>query len=475
MVDQQNKTPLYDKLIQHGKKQPISFHVPGHKFGDVFSSRGEKAYSEILKLDATEITGLDDLHGTHGVIKQAQLLASDYFESDQTHFLVNGTTSGNLAAILATCGPGETVIVQRNCHKSIIHGLELAGAKPVFLMPQFEETTNRFSQINPNMIKQAFKEYPQARTVILTYPDYFGRAYSIKEVIEVIHAFHVPVIVDEAHGVHFKVGAPFPSPSLDEGADLVTQSAHKMAPAMTMASFLHIKGERISKSKVAYYLQVFQSSSPSYPIMASLDLARYFLSMYEDTHKNELISHVKELRGLLDESSELFRVMPLTLMDDPLKITLSPTGPHTGFEIAELLESQKVYPELATSDQVLLTVGLVPSIKLNSLKERLSQVNWELKNKQHHGTIRSEQISFPMLQTLDMNYQEMQQGTPVFVFWEVAVDRICAEAVMPYPPGIPLIMKGERVTESHKETVRSLQQQKAHFQNTAIDQGIWVF
>ncbi|MFG6150796.1 aminotransferase class I/II-fold pyridoxal phosphate-dependent enzyme [Halobacillus sp. B23F22_1] len=469
------KTPLYDRLMEHIKQDPLSFHVPGHKFGEIFPLKEKNTFKEILSIDATEITGMDDLHAAEEVIDEAQQLAADFFGADETYFLVNGSTSGNLAAILASCRPGDHVLVQRNCHKSIMHGIELAGAHPVFFTPEYEHETKRYTWIDESIIQEALHHHPRMAAVILTYPDYFGRTYPIEKVIEAIHAYNIPVIVDEAHGVHFSLGAPFPKSSLQVGADIVVQSAHKMAPAMTMSSFLHTLGSRVNKSRLTYYLQVFQSSSPSYPLMASLDVARVFLESFKEREKEKLLPYIAEIREAFNEVEAPFRVLPLTEWDDILKLTLETKEGWTGLEVAEVLEAAGIYPELATTEHVLLVCGLAPSFEIGLLKKRLEEVNWQLKIDKEHDTIKKEQLSFPKLQALDLSYQDMQQAAPEFVNWSAAAGRICAEAVVPYPPGIPFILKGERMTEQQVRSVRALLEHNTRFQNTYIKQGTWVF
>ncbi len=475
MNPSQKKTPLYEALLNLKEKNSYSFHVPGHKFGTVFSESGKELFQSILEVDATEITGLDDLHAAKGVIKEAQELASQFFESDDTYFLVNGTTSGILAAVMSVCRPGEKVIVQRNCHKSILHGLELAGAQPVFLMPDYEEDTGRYSGVTAKIINEALKQHSDASAVFLTYPDYFGRVFDMKEVCEVVHNYQVPVVVDEAHGVHFKLGPPFPPSSIDLGGDLIIQSAHKMAPAMTMASFLHVKGDKIDQSRLNYYLQIFQSSSPSYPLMASLDLARHYLASFSQADKSNLLTYIEGLRKVWSEASRYWDLLPSGYSDDPLKLTLEVRGGLSGFQVAEILEDHHLYPELATEKQVLLTIGLAPTIHLHKLHERLEEVNCQLKKQPKNATISVDQPQFPKFQTLDIDYAEMSLKSAKFLEWSYVANRICAEAIVPYPPGIPLILKGERVSKEQVTSVKSLLRQGASFQNVHVERGIWVF
>lgn len=298
----QHHTPLFDALQQFHHNQPTSFHVPGHKSGSIFPKQAEDFFASLLSLDLTEIPGLDDLHAPSGVIAKAEDLAAEFFRAVHTFFLIGGSTAGNLAMILATCSAGDKVIVQRNAHKSVMNGLELSGARSIWTAPVFDSSADRYTGPDSVSLKQALDQHPNAKAVVLTYPDYFGCTYSLKEMIDLAHQRKIPVLVDEAHGVHFSLGEPFPPSAVDLGADVVVQSAHKMAPAMTMAAYLHMKPGLVSKQKIAYYLQMIQSSSPSYPLLASLDLARSFLAEMTSERLEEILLSVKKLNEALAES-----------------------------------------------------------------------------------------------------------------------------------------------------------------------------
>ncbi|MBN6205931.1 aminotransferase class I/II-fold pyridoxal phosphate-dependent enzyme, partial [Ralstonia pickettii] len=176
MMNQKN-IPILHMLDNFQKRRPISFHVPGHKNGQVFPEEAVAHFKEILKLDMTELPGLDDLHAPEEAIAEAERLTREFFKSDHSFFLVGGSTAGNLAMILAVCKDGDKVLVQRNSHKSIINGLELAGAHPIFLTPQFDKTAQRFTSPSLETLKEALEKYPDVKAVILTYPDYFGKTY----------------------------------------------------------------------------------------------------------------------------------------------------------------------------------------------------------------------------------------------------------------------------------------------------------
>lgn len=468
---EQHRTPIYQALMLLNEKDPVSFHVPGHKNSSVFPDHARKYFDSILKFDMTELPGLDDLHEPDGIIAEAEHLAADFFHSDHTYFLVGGSTAGNLAMILAACSAGDKVIVQRNCHKSIMNGLELSGARPVFTAPVYDAAADRFTNPSVEILHTTLNQHPDVKAIILTYPDYFGKTYEIKEMIELAHENHIPVLVDEAHGVHFSIGDPFPPSALALGADVVVQSAHKMAPAMTMASFLHINSELVLKEKVAHYLQIIQSSSPSYPLMASLDLARSFLATRKQEEIKDILLSVSDVKKTLQES-EYWEVF---LTDDPLKLTLRMKKGKSAQAAARLFEGQGIYPELATHNQILFIHGFSPFRKLNQLKKAVKRVNEQLKNMANHDTIEMAKLFQQPIQELALSYAEMDKSGKKLIPFNKATGYIAAEAVIPYPPGIPLVLKGEKITAGHIETIESLLSQGVRIQHRDIDKGLNVF
>ncbi|WP_332603930.1 aminotransferase class I/II-fold pyridoxal phosphate-dependent enzyme, partial [Bacillus sp. S1(2024)] len=346
-------TPLYKALIQHARRNSHSFHVPGHHNGDVFFDDAKSIFDPLLTIDVTELAGLDDLHHPSGVIKEAQELASQLYGSVESFFLVNGTTVGNLAMILSVCEPGDTILVQRNCHKSVFHAVDLSGAEPVYLAPDVDSAMHVPTHVPLGTIKEALEAYPGAKGLVLTNPTYYGHSADLTEIITEAHHYGIPVLVDEAHGAHFILGEPFPVSALkmgadivviiteahhygipvlvDEahgahfilgepfpvsalkmGADIVVQSAHKTLPAMTMGSYLHLNSScRINRDRVAEYLNRLQSSSPSYPIMASLDIARaYVQHIIEEQKLSDILQRIQTLKQTFDSLTNAEAVNP---------------------------------------------------------------------------------------------------------------------------------------------------------------------
>ncbi len=464
------KTPIYQALINHAKQRPLSLHVPGHKNGEIFPEFAKDYFHPLLHMDLTELSGLDDLHAPNGIIAEAEELAANFFQANNTFFLVGGSTVGNLAMILATCSSGERVIVQRNSHKSIMNGVELSGACPIFINPEYDDELERYTHPSVATLQKAIHTYPDAKAVLLTYPDYYGNTYDLQAMIEEAHAYNIPVLVDEAHGVHFSIGRPFPPSALELGADVVVQSAHKMAPAMTMSSYLHMRTERVSEQSIAHYLQALQSSSPSYPMMASLDLARFFLATVTTEDKVMIIEKSAEVEQLLNESDYWL----VRRGQDPLKLTLHVKQFASANEIAKLFESEGVYPELVTHNQLLLVLGLKPFEHINRLKKAVKRINDQLKNSHKHDTIELTTLFPEKIEELALSYSEMKQYSSKKVSYKKALGYIAAEAVIPYPPGIPLILKGQWITENQISAIEKLAKQGVKIQ-LRDQSGIRIF
>ena len=436
------RRPIVDALIQFQNRQPISFHVPGHKHGIL--SGLPKEIQSALHYDLTELTGLDDLHYPEEAIKDAQLLLAEAYGAKESFLLVNGSTVGNLAMVHAACREGETVIVQRNSHKSIFHALELAHVRPVYVSPQWDEESMTAAAVSLKAIEEAIEAYPEAKAVILTYPNYYGMASrELADIISLCHDNEMAVLVDEAHGAHFQIGSPFPVSSLALGADVVVQSAHKTLPAMTMGSFLHVGSERVNVKKIRKYLRMFQSSSPSYLILASLDDARSYLQNYSQPD----VRMFMEKRERFLSSLRMIPRLAVVESDDPLKIMLR-VDHHSGYQLKEKLEQVGIEVELADLFQVLLILPLLkqwhayPFAEIRSrLKEAVAMLEEETRKDMKLQMKRTSEVTVP-----ELSFEEIDLSDQEWVSYTQIIGRIAAGMVIPYPPGIPLVVAGEKWT-----------------------------
>lgn len=441
MYMDQTKTPLVEALKQHKKKNPVSFHVPGHKNGQLSSFLD-------LSYDVTELSGLDDLHASEGCIQDAENLLSDFYQTNESKFLVNGSTVGNLAMILGSLLEGDRVFVQRNCHKSILNALKMAKAEPVFLTPEYDEHSKTVVLFSPETLKEAYRQYTNVKAVIFTYPSYYGMAGAFEKLAMIAKKNGSIVLVDEAHGAHFVL--PYegiPESALYLGADIVVQSAHKMLPAMTMGSYFHIQSSDIERDKLMFYLHALQSSSPSYPIMASLDEARAYTASYRECDHRYSIQVVNRIRTVLESKGCL-----CIKSDDPYKLLIRADS-LSGYEIQSLFEQAGLYPEMADPFQVLLVFPLLKERQITFEAEALQKLrSFHLKKgieREHfHEVKKTKGVS-----TLTLPYNEHNKYNKEFVPFHEAKGQIAGEMIIPYPPGIPLIMEGERILKEHIESL----------------------
>ncbi|MDF2856518.1 MAG: arginine decarboxylase [Neobacillus sp.] len=472
MVNQKT-IPLYRALVEHTKNKPISFHVPGHKNGQVFLAETGEFYQTFLQLDVTELSGLDDLHSPEEVIKEGEHLLASLYQVKKSFFLVNGSTVGNLAMILAACRKDDIVLVQRNCHKSVVNGIKLAKARPVFLEPEYDPIWKVATNVSLDTVKRAISLYPEAKALIVTYPNYYGMVYDLKALICHAHVHDIPVLVDEAHGAHFILDDHFPSSAVKLGADAVVQSAHKTLPAMTMGSYLHINSDRINIGKVKDYLQILQSSSPSYPIMASLDLARHYLAMYEEKDSNYLVNMIDYFKQELKQIPSIKVLEYPNSVGDQLKVTIQSRNKFSGLELQKKFEQQGIYTELADTHNILFIFPLLKDKQNYPFKLAIKKIKRILEEVPIQEVMEIIPVSKEKVKELAIPFDLMDELVTSDVSISDTAGKVCAETIIPYPPGVPLLLKGEDITVAAIEQLKSLMKSGARFQGgSSLDKGL---
>lgn len=465
----QEKTPLYSKLLQFQSENNISFHVPGHKNGALLSYDDDAWKRNLWKFDVTELNGLDDLHAPMGVIEEAEKLLTTLYGVKKSYFLVNGSTVGNLAMILSVLKEGDKVFVQRNSHKSIMNGIKLAKAQPILLNPDYEEEWKVETFLSKSTLKQAIARFPDVKTLILTSPNYYGMVGDLEAIIQLAHANGICVLVDEAHGAHFIGSDYFPPSAVQLGADIVIQSAHKTLPALTMGAYLHYNTDFIKPHEVKYYLEILQSSSPSYLIMSSLDKARHYLATYDaedrDYLQKTLTLFCKELKMIPQ-----LKVLNYSHQGDPLKITVQSTINKSGFELQKQLEKEGVYTELADSNNVLFVFPLLKKETVFPLNEILTTIKKVFSGNisgvsNERGALASIKKSGDIVE-LKLSEKEQALQNKREILLTDALHAVCAETIIPYPPGIPILMPGEEITANHINQLKNLIKDGARFQGS---------
>jgi len=479
------KAPLLEALLKHAESNPASFHVPGHHNGAALvhtlreshiedAAQLEKQLSAVMRLDVTELSSTDDLHHPEGAILEAQQLAAQCYGAEETCLLVGGSTSGNLAMILAVCSPGDIIIVQRNVHKSVINGLKLAGAQAVFLTPRMESSTGLSMTPSLEQVKQALYQFPQAKAVFLTNPNYYGMGMKLDTYAKACHEQGKPLLVDEAHGAHYGMHPDLPTSAIQAGADGVVQSTHKTLPALTMGAMLHMQGQLLDRRRIKEALAMVQSSSPSFPIMASLDISRAIVDRLGDRLFHSAIEAVHSFRMWVKETNTMFATAEPELLpgqqQDPLRLILTvPGGQLTGFELHRELEKRGCWAEMSDPLYTVLVIGphVAADEAITRLQDALRDIHESfvaepsreaLYQRQSVSDDLSEGISEPV------SFARTKDRPSKRVPLQEALHQPSAEMIIPYPPGIPILYPGERFTERHLKDIRQLSEAGARFQ-----------
>ncbi|BAY24049.1 Orn/Lys/Arg decarboxylase [Calothrix sp. NIES-2100] len=489
----QNQTPLIAALKACATNPHAPFYTPGHKRGEgIAQPLADLLGKAVFGADLTELGNLDNLFAPQGVILQAQQLAAEAFGAKQTWFLVNGSTCGIEAAILATCGTGDKIILPRNVHSSAIAGLILSGAIPIFIHPEYDAGLDIAHSITPGAVQSALQQHPDAKAVLVVYPTYYGVCGDLKAIAQITHQYNIPLLVDEAHGAHFAFHPQLPTPALAAGADLTVQSSHKTLAAMTQASMLHLQGNRIDIDRVNKALQLVQSTSPSYLLLASLDAARQQMAL----SGKQLMSRTLELAKLA--RTKISQIPRLSILSPPLSacseglgvrssgfvaldqtrltVTVSGLG-LTGFAAEEILDEKLgVTAEFASEQHLTFIISLgntqadiekliqglttlaeiTPPPTPSPQARRGGSEAREFSLAGRRGLFLWDDV-FMVGNSVQISPREAFFRTTETLPLEETSDRVCAEIVCPYPPGIPILMPGELITKTAIAYLRQIQ------------------
>ena len=474
------EAPLYARLIRRLERDPASFHVPGHQYGRTLPDDPFGVFKDIMGIDVTELEDTDDLHHPEGVIREAQQLAARCFGADETFFLAGGSTAGNLAMLLAVLDPGDAIIVQRNVHKSVLNGIALARAQAIFVAPQIEPASHLPTVPAVSDVEAALGRYPDAKAVFLSTPNYYGMHVHLAPYAEIAHRRNVPLLVDEAHGAHFGLHPACPPSAMQSGADAAVQSTHKTLTALTMGAMLHVRRDRMPMDRLRRALAAVQSSSPSYPILASLDISRAMVEAHGPAWLESGIKAARRFGAALAARNGPFEVVEPVIGEacgavDPLRVVLRDvSGMIGGFRLQRLLAEQGCWAEMADDRHVVLVFGPRASeADADKLADVLSRIAADMPPAAaEHATIIAsaacaffpeERIGEPFAVPL----MPPGEAETVSVPLGEAAGRIAAETVIPYPPGIPLLYIGERISEARIAAIGRLAAAGARFQGAS--------
>lgn len=453
MNNPQEKTPLITQLQALALQENSPFYTPGHKKGSGISQPLKQLMGEaVFRADLPELPELDNLFAPEGVIKEAQTLAADAFGAKQTWFLTNGSTSGIIASILATCGEGDKIILPRNIHQSAIFGLILSGATPIFLNPEYNSDFDLCYTISPRQITDALETHDNVKAIMVVSPTYHGICAKLTEIAKFAHNYSIPLLVDEAHGAHFSFHSQLPLSALKAGADIAIQSTHKVLGAMTQASMLHLQGNLVNPNRINLALPLVQSSSPSYLLLASLDGARQQMAM----EGKKLLTNTLNLANIALKEIEKLEYLSILDLIKPkntfadldktrLTINVSKLG-LTGYEADEILHQQ-----FGVTCELPSLKNLTFIISIGNKSQDIEKLIYGLKQlKQYQKSfVDNHSFNFPSfsLSSLKMTPRQAFWAEKKVVSKDLAVNQISGENICPYPPGIPLIMAGEIITK----------------------------
>lgn len=461
---------IYDRLIEYSKSDAYPFHMPGHKrqlCGDVLD--------EISQIDITEIDGFDNLHDAEGIIQEAQIRAAKLYGAEESFFLINGSTCGILSAIAACVPSGGWLMMGRNCHKAVYHAALLGGLKTIYLYPEIKEGFSFYDGLHLDEIKNRVDEFYKLHltekigAVIITSPTYEGVLSEVKDIAEFLHKKGIPLIIDEAHGAHFGLAKQIPQNSCSLGADLVIHSLHKTLPSMTQTALLHVNGTLVDRQRLRRYLSIYQTSSPSYVLMASIDRA---LTMMAENGEDYFKLFLERKKKLVEALQDCLRIRIYQGEDaDPCKLVLSTKGSTwIGKQLYDKLRLEyNLQMEMAAGDYVVAILTIMDSEEgFTRLQQAVLELDGELEEEMcrmnneadcFKETEYSEEHSIFLIAESEQTIAEALDLPHESIPYAQTEDRVSASFVYVYPPGVPILAPGEKITAEHIRYLQSIQEQ----------------
>lgn len=441
--------PLVEALQKYGDKESVRFHMPGHK-GRGLGRTSRFFKKNLYKWDVTEIPGLDDLHQPRGAIKEAQQRLSKLCGADESFFLVNGASSGVIAMMGAVLEPGDKILISRASHRSVLSGLILTGARPVYINPMWDEDLGVYTQVTPDAVEKTLNKNPKVKAVLLTSPVYQGFCPNLSTISRIVHDRDMVFLVDEAQGPHF-VSSPMLPTSAGDMADAWVQSPHKMLTSFTQSAWLHIKGNRVQRERVKDFLKLVTTTSPSYILMASLDYARALMESKGRLLTEKVLELSEKARERINKHTPFYCVgrevcgeKGIADIDlSRLMVNVSQAG-YTGYEVEKILRKRfNIYAEYAD----LGNIYFLPTFA-NTKRDirRLVSALSAFKNKDR---LQRFSIILDKIPKMAMNPREAFYSPGKLLPLKKSSGSIAKKALVPYPPGIPLVMPGEIIEDMH--------------------------
>jgi len=451
-----SRTPLFTALTRHAARRPIQFHIPGHKTG-AGSDPEFRAFigDNALSIDLINIAPLDDLHQPTGVIEEAQKLAADAFGADYTFFSVQGTSGAIMTMIMSVVGENDKIIVPRNVHKSILSAIIFSGAKPVFVSPVRDGRLGIDHGITTSSLRKALEKHPDAKAVLVINPTYYGVCANLKEIVDLVHSYDIPVLVDEAHGslIHFHDDLPLSA--MRAGADMAATSVHKLGGSMTQSSVLNVQGPRVNYRRIQTIISMLTTTSTSYVLLASLDTARRNLALNGKAMAEKAIRLAQRARKAINEIPGLYCFgedilgTEATYDYDPTKVTVHIRHLGiTGYDAENWLR-ERYNIEIELSDMYNILCLITPGDteeNVDKLIEALRQLSAETYER---NAAKELVVKIPEIPQLSLTPRDAFYGDTEIVPFRESAGRIMAEFIYVYPPGIPILLPGEVISQDN--------------------------
>ena len=493
-------SPL-EKYFQHyNEKNLLPLHMPGHQRKTEMGTALPYAY------DYTEVEELDNLHAPEGILQEAMNRTAAYYGCSDCFYLVNGSSSGLQAGIFTLLEEGDEVVVARNCHRSVFYALSLRKAKIHFLLPEFWEDFSCFGSISPKEVERLLGEFPKSKALIFTSPSYEGVVSDVEAIARLCHENGLSLLVDEAHGAHFspKKGASFPASAIALGADLVVQSPHKTLCSLTQSAWILGNGERYSREKLSFYLSVFQTTSPSYPMMLSLEKAITLLEREGEalfSRWKKVMKGFREQARTLSYFSFLWEKEEACFAMDCSKIFLRALGIpelRLGRDLAKLLrEDYGIESEMHSGENLLLMTGpFISEEDMDRLFFALKDIERRFGEEKGKPSVddRGRQAGDGMSGLIEGSAEPLQSKLLSSALYQISVAEntlqiseglkegeelslcdgeglICLEYLSLYPPGIPLLFPGEKLTAEKIQAIEALEKEGIELQYSRHGQG----
>lgn len=461
--EKQRHAPLAEAMQAYAADGALAFHTPGHKQGRGAHSLLKNLITEEgLREEVSLMEELDDLHEPTMCIREAQQLAAELYGADQSYFMINGTTGAIHAMLMAALAPGDEVLVPRNAHRSILGGLILCGAFPVFIQPEISDSLGIAMGLTPASVEQAVKQHPKARALVAVYPTYYGVVSDLQSIADIVHAHGMLLLVDEAHGAHLRFSDALPPQALDCGADLAAQSTHKLLGSLTQTSMLHVRADRIDIERVRTAASLLQSTSPDYLLLASLDIARMQMAVEGRQRMERTVQLARSLRQRINALPGLWCFGPADMRTpgaaglDETKLTVQVRGlGMTGTQAEYILRhTYKIQCELADAWNVLFLLSMADTERETEL---LYKALAAMAERAQDTAAAVPARPLPPVPPMRLAPREAFFAPSHAVPIQEALHKTAAEAITFYPPGIPVIYPGEVLTDEILDYVLDMQ------------------